>query len=62
MESGAARVGLCARTLSRAIERGELTKYRQGIRVYVDANEVDAWAVRRASITPERVAREERYA
>ena len=55
IESGAARVGLSARTLHRAIRRGELTPYYQGARFFIDADELDRWALNRAAITAQPV-------
>lgn len=37
------RVGLCARTIRRAIGRGELTGYKLGSALRVDLDELDAW-------------------
>jgi hypothetical protein len=41
------------RTICRAIERGEIVKYTQRARVYVDAAEVEDWAFNRAAMKPQ---------
>jgi len=51
LAAGAARLSLCARTLRRAIARGELTAYRFGKAVRVRLADLDAWAESKADPT-----------
>ena len=54
IETGASELDLSGRTVVRAIDRGELTKYRQQGRVYIDRAELRAWAAARALVTTTR--------